>query len=182
MNILNKAAITALIVLGTTVSMAESPKEPITLNTSYNSSQVSADIQGLGNEILDQVGKSKYIKFDMQGTEYAYSITRYADGDIKYTGNNDDIKGVKFIEVKAYKNGFELPAQVSTFTPSKYNSAISIVKVDRNDEKPYEFNIGMDSKKRLYIINSETNITYFDQVNTIKKDVPLTEQQKKFIF
>lgn len=43
-------------------------------NESYRVDQVSADIQGFGNQILDQAGKSKYLKFDLQGTEYALSL------------------------------------------------------------------------------------------------------------
>lgn len=182
MNILNKAAITALIILGTTVSMAQSPKEPISLNSSYNESQVSSDVLGLGNKILDQAGKSKYLKFDLQGTEYAYVINRFADGDIKYTGNEADIKGVRFLEVKAYKDGFELPIQVSSYSPSKYNNAIRIVKKDRNDERPYEFDIGMDSEKRLYIIESQQEVTYLEQVDTIKTYVPRKDKKSKYAF
>ncbi|MDQ0707169.1 hypothetical protein QF043_005961 [Pseudomonas sp. W3I7] len=151
-------------------------------NESYSQSQVSADIQGFGNEVIDQVGKSKYIKFDQQGTEYAFSIVRMGSNDVKYTGNPNDIKGIVFLLVRAYKDGFELPSQVSTFTPSNYNNAIKIVKMDRNDERPYEFDLGMDADKKLYIINSPTSVGQLQQVDEIKKDVPLTERQKKFIW
>lgn len=151
-------------------------------NESYNQKQVSANIQGFGNEVLDQVGKSKYIKFDQQDTEYAFSIVRMGSNDVKYTGNPNDINGVIFLLVKAYKDGFELPSQISTFTPSKYNNAIKIVKMDGNDERPYEFDLGMDADKKLYIINSPTSASQLQQVNEIKKDVPLTEKQKKYIW
>ncbi|MBJ7434860.1 MAG: hypothetical protein JHC54_03610 [Acinetobacter sp.] len=151
-------------------------------NESYNENQVSADIQGFGNRVLDQVGKSKYIKFDQQKTEYAYTITRYADSDIKYTGNPLNIKGVRFIKVQFFKDGTPGHTQVSTFTPSKYNNAIKIVKMDRDDDRPYEFDLGMDSDNKLYIINNNGSTTQLQQVNEIKRHIPLTEKYKDMIF
>lgn len=166
-----------------TASLAQADTAPIfSKNDSYNENQVSTDIQGFGNQVLDQIGKSKYIKFDQQGTEYAYSIERMGSNDVKYTGNPRDIKGVVFLLVRAYKDGFELPKQVSTFTPSKYNNAIKIVKMDRNDERPYEFDIGMNSDKQIFIISSPTKVTQLLQVETIKKYIPLTERQKQYFF
>lgn len=151
-------------------------------NENYNEQQVSADIQGFGNRVIDQVGKSKYIKFDQQKTEYAYTITRYAEGDIKYTGNPDDMKGVRFIKVQLFVDGTPLRTQVSTFTPSKYNNAIKIVKMDRDDERPYEFDLGMDSDNKLYLINKNGSVTPLQQVNEIKRNIPLTEKYKDMIF
>ncbi|MBJ7434213.1 MAG: hypothetical protein JHC54_00160 [Acinetobacter sp.] len=151
-------------------------------NENYKDNQVSADIQGFGNRVLDQVGKSKYIKFDQQKTEYAYRIKRLSEGDIKYTGNKSDIKGIIFIEVTEYKDGLELPEQVSTFTPSKYNNAIKILKMDRNDERPYEFDLGMDSDSKLYLINENGSTVPLQQVNAIKRYIPLTEKHKDMIF
>ena len=151
-------------------------------NENYNQNQVSADIQGFGNQVLDQIGKSKYIKFDQQKTEYAYRIKRLSEGDIKYTGNKSDIKGIRFIEVTEYKDGLELPEQVSTFTPSKYNNAIIILKMDRNDERPYEFDLGMDSDNKLYLINENGSTIPLQQVNEIKRDIPITEKYKDMIF
>lgn len=168
-------------ILCSTITIANADPS-FTKNESYNQSQVSADIQGFGNEILDQIGKSKYIKFDQQGTEYAFSIVRMGSNDVKYTGNPNDIKGVVFLRVRAYKDGFELPSQISTYTPSKYNNAIKIVKMDRNDERPYEFDLGLDGDKNIYIINSPTSAKQLQQVDEIKKDIPLTERQKKFIW
>ncbi|MCD7078623.1 hypothetical protein LRQ11_06755 [Pseudomonas sp. MAFF 311095] len=151
-------------------------------NESYRVDQVSADIQGFGNQILDQAGKSKYLKFDLQGTEYAYIIERLGSNDVQYTGNAKDLNGVIFINVRAFKDGFELPKQVSTFKPSKYNNAIRIVKMDRNDERPYEFDLGMDSDNKLYLINKNGSTTPLQQVNEIKRDIPLTEKNKDMIF
>lgn len=170
---------TALLFSTTTLVQADTS---FSKNDSYNENQVSADIQGFGNKVIDQVGKSKYVKFDQQETEYAYTITRYAEGDIKYTGNPADMKGVRFIKVQFFKDGTPGHTQVSTFTPSKYNNAIKIVKMDRDDERPYEFDLGMDSDNKLYIINQNGSTTPLQQVNEIKHNIPLTESQKKFIW
>lgn len=151
-------------------------------NESYRVDQVSADIQGFGNQILDQAGKSKYLKFDLQGTEYAYIIERLGSNDVQYTGNAKDLNGVIFINVRAFKDGFELPKQVSTFTPSKYNNAIRIVKMDRNDDRPYEFDLGMDEDKRLFLIDSPTSTTHLEQVDSIKKHVSRKDKKSPYAF
>lgn len=151
-------------------------------NDSYNANQVSADIQGFGNQVLDQVGKSKYIKFDQQKTEYAYTIERMGSNDVKYTGNPNDMKGVRFIKVQFFVDGTPGHTQVSSFTPSKYNNAIKIVKMDRDDDRPYEFDLGMDSDNKLYLINKNGSTTPLQQVNEIKRNIPLTEKNKDMIF
>ncbi|PTT14431.1 MULTISPECIES: hypothetical protein [unclassified Pseudomonas] len=151
-------------------------------NESYRVDQVSADIQGFGNQILDQAGKSKYLKFDLQGTEYAYIIERLGSNDVQYTGNAKDLNGVIFINVRAFKDGFELPKQVSTFKPSKYNNAIRIVKMDRNDERPYEFDLGMNEDKKLFLIESPTLTTKLEQVETIKKHVSRKDKKSPYAF
>ena len=172
-------AFTALLISTATLVQADTS---FSKNDSYNENQVSVDIQGFGNKVIDQVGKSKYIKFDQQKTEYAYTITRYAEGDIQYTGNPSDMKGVRFIKVQLFVDGTPGRTQVSTFTPSKYNNAIKIVKMDRDDERPYEFDLGMDSENKLYIINKNGSTTPLQQVNEIKRDIPLTEKYKDRIF
>ncbi|KRC94334.1 hypothetical protein ASE33_06920 [Pseudomonas sp. Root9] len=151
-------------------------------NESYKDNQVSVDIQGFGNQILDQAGKSKYLKFDLQGTEYAYVIERMGSNDVQYTGNTKDIEGVIFIRVRAFKDGFELPKQVSTFKPSKYSQAIRIEKMDRNDERPYEFDLGMDDEKELFLIESPTSTTKLVQVDTIKKHVSRKDKKSPYAF
>ncbi|MGU9837739.1 hypothetical protein ACU685_32935 [Pseudomonas sp. LF195] len=151
-------------------------------NESYKDNQVSVDIQGFGNQILDQAGKSKYLKFDLQGTEYAYVIERMGSNDVQYTGNTKDLKGVIFIRVRAFKDGFELPNQVSTFKPSKYSQAIRIEKMDRNDERPYEFDLGMDEDKRLFLIDGPTSTTHLEQVDTIKKYVSRKDKKSPYAF
>ncbi|AZE69126.1 hypothetical protein I7860_10620 [Pseudomonas tolaasii] len=151
-------------------------------NESYKDNQVSVDIQGFGNQILDQAGKSKYLKFDLQGTEYAYIIERMGSNDVQYTGNTKDLKGVIFIRVRAFKDGFELPNQVSTFKPSKYSQAIRIEKMDRNDERPYEFDLGMDEDKRLFLIDGPTSTTHLEQVDTIKKYVSRKDKKSPYAF
>lgn len=151
-------------------------------NESYKDNQVSVDIQGFGNQILDQAGKSKYLKFDLQGTEYAYVIERMVSNDVQYTGNTKDLKGVIFIRVRAFKDGFELPNQVSTFKPSKYSQAIRIEKMDRNDERPYEFDLGMDEDKRLFLIDGPTSTTHLEQVDTIKKYVSRKDKKSPYAF
>ncbi|POH43460.1 hypothetical protein C2U56_00400 [Pseudomonas fluorescens] len=151
-------------------------------NESYRVDQVSADIQGFGNQILDQAGKSKYLKFDLQGTEYAYIIERMGSNDVQYTGNTNDLNGVIFIRVRAFKDGFELPKQVSTFKPSKYSQAIRIVKMDRNDDRPYEFDLGMDEDNRLFLINGPTSTTHLEQVDTIKKYVSRKDKKSPYAF
>ena len=151
-------------------------------NESYQTGQVSADIQGFGNQILDQAGKSKYLKFDLQGTEYAYIIERMGSNDVQYTGNTNDLNGVVFIRVRAFKDGFELPKQVSTFKPSKYSQAIRIEKMDRNDERPYEFDLGLDDEKELFLIESPTSTTKLEQVDTIKKHVSRKDKKSPYAF
>lgn len=151
-------------------------------NESYKDNQVSVDIQGFGNQILDQAGKSKYLKFDLQGTEYAYIIERMGSNDVQYTSNTNDLNGVVFIRVRAFKDGFELPNQVSTFTPSKYNNAIQIRKMDRNDERPYEFDLGMNEDKQLFLIESPTLTTKLEQVDTIKKHVSRKDKKSPYAF
>lgn len=151
-------------------------------NESYQPGQVSADIQGFGNQVIDQAGKSKYLKFDLQGAEYAYTIERMGSNDAQYTGNAKDLNGVIFIRVRAFKDGFELPKQVSTFTPSKYSQAIRIVKMDRNDERPYEFDLGMDEDKRLFLIDGPTSTTHLEQVDTIKKYVSRKDKKSPYAF
>ena len=151
-------------------------------NESYKDNQFSVDIQGFGNQILDQAGKSKYLKFDLQGTEYAYVIERMGSNDVQYTGNTKDLKGVIFIRVRAFKDGFELPNQVSTFKPSKYSQAIRIEKMDRNDERPYEFDLGMDEDKRLFLIDGPTSTTHLEQVDTIKKYVSRKDKKSPYAF
>ncbi len=151
-------------------------------NESYKDNQVSVDIQGFGNQILDQAGKSKYLKFYLQGTEYAYVIERMGSNDVQYTGNTKDLKGVIFIRVRAFKDGFELPNQVSTFKPSKYSQAIRIEKMDRNDERPYEFDLGMDEDKRLFLIDGPTSTTHLEQVDTIKKYVSRKDKKSPYAF
>ena len=151
-------------------------------NESYKDNQVSVDIQGFGNQILDQAGKSKYLKFDLQGTEYAYVIERMGSNDVQYTVNTKDRKGFIFIRVRAFKDGFELPNQVSTFKPSKYSQAIRIEKMDRNDERPYEFDLGMDEDKRLFLIDGPTSTTHLEQVDTIKKYVTRKDKKSPYAF
>lgn len=171
--------ITVLLIFSATLAHADNN---FAKNNNYNENQVSADIQGFGNQILDQAGKSKYLKFDLQGTEYAYVIERMGSNDVQYTGNSKDLQGVIFIRVRAFKDGFELPNQVSTFTPSKYNNAIRIVKIDRNDDRPYEFDLGMDEDKRLFLIESTTSTTRLDQVDTIKKHVSRRDKKSPYAF
>ncbi len=151
-------------------------------NENYNDRQVSADIQGFGNQVLDQIGKSKYIKFDQQKTEYAYTIERMGSNDVTYTGNPADMKGERFIKVQLFVDGTPGHTQVSSFTPSKYNNAIKIVKMDRDDDRPYEFDLGMDSDNKLFIINKNGSTTQLNQVNEIKRHIPLTEKYKDMIF
>lgn len=176
---INKLILTA--VLCSTVTIANADPN-FSKNENYNDQQVSADIQGFGNQVLDQIGKSKYIKFDQQKTEYAYTIERMGSNDVKYTGNPADMKGVRFIKVQFFVDGTPGHTQVSTFTPSKYNNAIKIVKVDRDDARPYEFDLGMDSDNKLYMINKKGSVTALQQVNEIKRDIPLTEKNKDMIF
>lgn len=157
-------------------------EQVFSIDGSYKDNQTSADIQGLGNQILDQAGKSNYLKFDLQGTEYAYVIERMASNSVKYTGSSSDINGVVFVLVRAFKDGFELPKQVSTFKPSKYNHAIRIEKMDRNDERPYEFDIGMDDDKQLFLIDSPTSTTKLEQVDKIKKQVSRRDKKSPYAF
>lgn len=159
-------------------AFAEAPKEAIRVNPEFSENQVSADIQGQGNKIIDQFGKANYAKFYNGDDEYAYKIRRFGSNDISYTGNKNDIKGVIFLDLKFYKNGFEV-SQVSSFKPSKYLNAIRIVKMSRDDERAYEFEVGLDSDGRLYIINNKDDVTYLEESNEIKKYVPRRDRPKK---
>ena len=170
---------TAMLFSTATVVLADTN---FSTNEHYNDQQVSADIQGFGNQVLDQVGKSKYIKFDQQKTEYAYTIERMGSNDVQYTGNPADMKGVRFIKVQFFVDGTPGHTQVSSFTPSKYKNAIKIVKMDRDDDRPYEFDLGMDSNNKLYLINKNGSATPLQQVNEIKRHIPLTEKYKDMIF
>lgn len=156
--------------------------ERATLNSSYKESQVSADVQGLGNRIIDQANKSKYLKFNLQKTEYAYVIERVAQNEITYTGNEVDLKGMVFLQVRAYKDGFELPKQLSSYRPSKYDNSIRIVKMDRNENRPYEFDIGIDGEDRLYIVENANSFVSLEQVDVIKKYVPRRERKSDYAF
>lgn len=163
-------------------AMAEQPKEKIELNSSYELKGKSISVQGIGNKILEESAKSKYLVINRNNIEYAYSIRKLGSGDMKYYGKESDIDGLVFLEVIGYKDGKQLNNQLTTYRPSKYKNAIYLEKFDRNENRPYQFNLSIDSKGNIFIINDENDVTYLKQSNTLKKPTSILEKGKKFVF
>ena len=172
-------------VLAATLSLnafAEAPKEPVQLASSYDPKAPSISVQGLGNKILDVATSAKYFVTVFNGTEYAYSFKRLGSNDVKYVGKQSDIQGLVFIDVTGYVAGRQLNAQTSSYRQSKYSDAIFIKKFERNEKKPYEFDLGLDSENRLFIINKPGDVIYLKPTNEIQKPVSARERFKDKVF
>lgn len=163
-------------------AFAEQPKESIELNPSVDPKAPSISVQGLGNKILDAAGSAKYLVFDYNGKQYAYSIKRLGSGDVRYSGKPSDIEGLVFFDVTAYQDGRKLNSQLTTYRQSKYANAIRLEKFDRNEERPYQFDLGIDSSGELLIIDGRDNVIYLTKQDKIKDPVPFRESNKKFNF
>lgn len=163
-------------------AFAEKPKEPVELNSSADLKGPSISVQGLGNKIIEKASSSKFIVFDSNGIEYAYSIKKLGSADVRYSGNPKDIEGLVFLEVAGYQDGRKFNTQLTTYRPSKYMNAIKLEKFDRDENKPYEFDLGLDSEGRLIGITSLEDVTYFRPCDSIKKPQSAREKYKDLIF
>lgn len=164
---------------------AVTPDEPLTQNPKYviNSNQRSIDIQGLGNKILDEAASARYlVRVDTDGTEYAYSLERLGSKDLGYTGNPEDIAGYIFFKLTVFHNGNKVREQTTAFVPSEYSNAIRFLKMDRDENNSYDFNLGIDRDNRLYIITSPTDVVYLEKKETIRKPVSIKERNKKYVY
>lgn len=164
------------------VAFADAPKEAIVLNPSVDPKAPSISVQGLGNKILDAAGSAKYLVFDYNGKQYAYSIKRLGSGDVRYSGKPSDIEGLVFFDVTAYQDGRKLNSQLTTYRQSKYANAIRLEKFDRNEERPYQFDLGIDSSGELMIIDGRDNVIYLTKQDKIKEPISLKEKYKQFIY
>lgn len=182
-SILSKAVFILLAVFSMSV-FAVTPDEPLSRNPSYkiNTDQRSIEIQGLGNKILDEASSARYlVRMDNDGTEYAYNLKRLGSRDLGYTGDPEDIAGYIFFLLTVYIDGTKVQEQTTAFIPSEYSNAIKFLKMDRDENKAYNFDFGMDSNNRVYIITSPTDVVYLDKKETIKKPVSIREKNKRFI-
>jgi len=172
-------------VLAATLSLnafAEAPKEPVPLASSYDPKAPSISVQGLGNKILDAATAPKYLLIAHNGVNYAYSIKRLGSGDVKYVGKQSDIDGLVFLDVTAYKDGRKLNSQLTIYRQSKFSNAIYLQKFDRNEKRPYQFDLGLDSDGRLMIVNKPNDVLYMKPVDELQKAVPFAEKNSEFNF
>lgn len=161
-------------------AFAEQPTEPVELNAGADLTAPSISVQGLGNKILDEATSAKYLVFVDDNVEYAYSFKRLGSNDVKWSGKPSDIKGLVFFVVTAYQDGVELNTQLTTYRPSRYANAIKLEKFDRNEKRPYNFDLGMDSQGRLFGINKADDVTYLHKSGTIKKPKDPKENNSLF--
>lgn len=163
-------------------AFAAQPKEPIEANSAYDRKGTSISVQGIGNKIIEQASRSKYLVINRNDIEYAYSIRKLGSGDMKYVGKQSDIDGLVFLEVIGYKNGRELNHQLTVYRPSKFKNAIYLEKFDRNENRPYQFNLSMDSAGNMMIINELNDVTYLTPSDKLRPPVSILEEGKKFIW
>ena len=168
-----------------TTAYAVPPLEPLGKNPNFvrNSDQRSNEIQGMGNKILDAASSARYqVRVDTDNTEYAYTFERLDESALQYTGNREDIAGYKFFNLTIYINGKKRQTQTTAFVPSEYSSAILFKKMDRDENNTYDFDLGMDSENRIYIITSPTDVVYLTPQETIRKLISIEERFKSTIF
>ena len=189
MKIIQSAVKFTLITLALSVATAAyavTPLEPLGKNPSFvrNSDQRSNEIQGMGNKILDVFSGARYqVRVDPNNqTEYAYSAERIEIKPGQYTGDPEDLAGYKFFKLTVYIDGDKVQEQTTAFVPSEYGNAFLMKKWDRDEKDTYDFDIGIDSKNRLYIITSPTDVVYLTPSETIKKPISLQEKYKSKIF
>lgn len=169
-------------VLATAFSLnafADAPKEPVQLASSYNPKGLSVSVQGLGNQILDKASSAKYIVFEKNGIEYAYSIKKLEPSEIKYIGKRSDIDGLVFLDVTGFRDGYKFNTQLTVYRPSKYKDAIKLEKFDRDEEKPYQFDLGIDSQQNLIGITNQNDVVYFNLKDSIKEPKKVKERSSR---
>ena len=163
-------------------AFADQPKESIEANSAYDRKGTSISVQGIGNKVIEQASKSKYLVFNRNNIEYAYSIRKLGSGDVKYVGKQSDIDGLVFLEVIGYKDGKELNNQLTVYRPSKFKYAIYLEKFDRNEKRPYQFNLSVDSAGNVMIVNELNDVTYLTPSDKLKPPVSILEKGKKFVW
>ena len=159
-------------------AFADAPKEPVQLASSYDPKGLSISVQGIGNKIFDKASSAKYIVFEKNGIEYAYSIKRLESSDVKYIGKRSDIDGLVFLEVTGFQDGYKFNTQLTVYRPSKYQNAIKLQKFDRDEKKPYQFDLGIDSQENLMGITNQNDVVYFSLKDSIKQPKTLKEKSK----
>lgn len=75
-----------------------------------------------------------------------------------------------------------LNSQLSVYRQSKYANAIKLERFDRNEKKPYQFDLGIDSEGRVFGISSEKNVTYFTPADSIKEHVGIEKKANPAFF
>ena len=75
-----------------------------------------------------------------------------------------------------------MQTQTTAFVPSEYSSAILFKKMDRDERNTYDFDLGIDSENRVYIITSPTDVVYLTPQETIRKPISIREKNKDIIF
>lgn len=173
-------------------AFAVPPLEPITKNPNYilNGNQRSNVVQGVGNKILDVASSAKYQLYHYvnDDKEYAFCFNRVTIANEQYTGNPADIDGYIFFELWYIIDGSEVKdgqfkmMQTSSFGPSKYANAIHVMKMDRDEKRVYEFDLGIDSQNRLFTIRDEHDVNYFTPSDKHKKYVSFREKHPEMIF
>lgn len=163
------------------------PQGAVKINPSCNANDrgKSADVQGLGNKILDVAGTSKYwIEYSNPETkrERAYSITRASLSDEIYTGSKVDIQGLSFFYLDVYIDGFHAYRQVTAYMESCYVGAIYFDKWSRDEQHNYAYNMDVDENNHLRIINTDKEVTSLTPSDTIMKEISIKERNKKFVF
>ncbi len=149
-------------------AFAEQPKEPVELNSSADLKAPSIAAQDVGNKILDELTSAKFWIFNVNGVENAYTFKKLSSTDVRYSGNPKDIDGLIFFEMTGYREGVKLDSQLTTYRPSQYVNAIKLQKFDRNENRPYEFDLGIDSQNRLFGIMKKDNVIYLQKADAIK--------------
>ena len=180
-----KLTLISLALSVTTAAFAVTPLEPLGKNPNFvrNSDQRSIEIQGVGNKILDAATSSRYqVRVDTDNTEYAYAFKRLDESALQYTGDPEDVAGYKYFNLTIYINGTEMQTQTTAFVPSEYSNAILFKKMDRDERNTYDFDLGMDSENRIYIITSPTDVVYLTAQETIRKPMSTLERNKSKIF
>ncbi|HEX8595513.1 MAG TPA: hypothetical protein VF682_19895 [Pseudomonas sp.] len=173
-------------------ALAVPPLEPITKKPNYilNGNQRSNVVQGVGNRILDVASSAKYQLYHYlnDDKEYAFRFNRVSIANEQYTGNPADIANYIFFELWYVIDGSEVKSgqfqmmQITSFGPSQYNNAIRLMKMDRDERRVYEFDLGIDSQNRLFTIRNDHDVTYFTPSETHKKYVSFRDKHPEMIF